>query len=174
MVTKSQWQIRPGFILGLVIIFLVIPFLVSIEFPAVSGKPRGNRLATLDCRFYLNAASSIKTDSSVFEFSKLSNEERHRALILSLDLNLLIKTNFVWATANSNREIVAVCPTLFSNMPQPILLNLYHKNPAHAVGYSDGTTGLISPKEFAGLNLSNFVSAADLATNSEFNIFTNK
>jgi hypothetical protein len=94
-------------------------------------------------------------------------------LILSLDLNLLVKTNFVWTSDNSNREIIAVCPILFSNVPQPILLNLYHKNPAHAVGYSDGTTGLISPKQFASLNLNNFVSAADLATNSEFNIFTN-
>jgi hypothetical protein len=174
MPDKSQWQIRPGFILWLVIIFLVIPFLASIEFPAVSGKPRGNRLALEDCRFYLTAASSIRENSSVFEFSKLSNEERHRALILSIYLNLLVKTNFIWATDNSNREIVAVCPTLFSNVPEPILLNFYHKNFAHAVGYSDGTTGLISPKEFANLNLSNFVSAADLATNSEFNIFTNK
>jgi hypothetical protein len=105
-----------------------------------------------------------------FEFSKLSNEERHRALCLAIHLDLLVKTNFVWS-GTSNRLIVAICPREFDNVPEPILLNLYHKNPAHAVGYSDGTVGLISPTEFTNLNLNGFVSAASLATNSEFNIF---
>jgi hypothetical protein len=155
-------------------IFLVVAIFLFFYLPtlATSEKARGNRLAQLDCRMYLIAASSTKTNSSFFEFSKLSKEERHRALCLAIYLDLLVKTNFVWS-GTSNRLIVAVCPREFHNVPEPILFNLYHKNPAHAVGFSDGTVGLISPTEFTNLNLSGFVSAASLATNSEFNIFKN-
>ena len=152
------------FAVATVFLFFYLPTLTT------SGKARGNDLALGECRLYLNAASSIKTNSSLFEFSKLSKEEKHRALCLAVYLDLLVRTNFLWGNG-WDHEIVVVCPKEFDNVPQPILLNLYHKNPAHAVGFSDGRTRLISPVEFAKLNLSGFVSTASLTTNSEFNIF---
>jgi len=157
----------------LAMIVLIAAVFLSLYLPplATSRPPVGNEYALLECQLFLRAATFTKTNSHFFEFSKLSSEERHRALIMTLYLDLLVKTNFAWAD-NSNHEIVAVCPHEFGNMPRPMLLNLYHKNRAHAVGYSDGTAGLISLTEFKNLNLSSFVSAANLATNSEFNIFT--
>jgi len=152
------------FVAAAVFLFFYLPTL------ATSGKARGNDLALVECRLYLDAASSIKTNSSLFEFSKLSNEEKHRALCLAVYLDLLVRTNFLWGNG-WDHEIVVVCPKEFDNVPQPILLNFYHKNPAHAVGFSDGRTRLISRTEFTNLNLSDFVSTASLATNSEFNIF---
>ena len=137
---------------------------------ATSGKARGNDLALLECRLYLSAASSSQPNSSLFEFSKLSIEEKRHALCLAVYLDLLVRTNFLWGNG-LDHEIVVVCPNEFDNVPRPILFNLYHKNPAHAVGFSDGRTRLISPAEFTNLNLDGFISAASLATNSEFNIF---
>jgi hypothetical protein len=46
-------------------------------------------------------------------------------------------------------------------VPQPCLWNLFRQNPAHAVGYSDGSAGLISPEEYAALDLSRFIKARD-------------
>jgi hypothetical protein len=65
---------------------------------------------------------------------------------------------------------VVLCLREFANIPRPTIWNFYHKNPAHAVGYSDGTSGLISPAECTTLNLIGFVPAANLVTNSEFKV----
>ena len=147
-----------------VFLFFYLPTL------STSGKPRGNGLALLECRLYLNVASLAKTNGRYFEFSKLSNDNRRRAMGLVFNnLDFLVRTNFAWGRS-SNREIVIVRPSQFDNVPAPILLNLYHKNPAHAVGYSDGTTKLISPVEFTNVNLKGFVSAWRLSTHSEFNL----
>ena len=63
-----------------------------------------------------------------------------------------------------NKTIIAVCDTAFDNVPQPTIWNLYSKTPAHAVTYSDGSAGLISPVEFGRLDLSNFVPAKDFVS----------
>jgi hypothetical protein len=134
------------------------------------GSAVGNRKAILQCADYLADAGKMKTNGAVFQSSKISEQELNRIINFAGNLDLLVKTNFVWGTI-SNREIVVVCPKEFDNVPRPQLLNLYHKNPAHVVGYSDGMVGLISPSEFTNLNLNGFVSEASLVTNSAINIF---
>ena len=58
------------------------------------------------------------------------------------------------ASANhKNRRIVIVCDMPYTNVP---MRKFWHAPPTHAVGYSDETTGLISPAEFAKLDLSKF------------------
>lgn len=52
------------------------------------------------------------------------------------------------------REVVIVCDRPYDNVPQRLL---FRSPKAHAVGYSDGTAGLISPDEFAHLNTAGFV-----------------
>jgi len=54
------------------------------------------------------------------------------------------------------REIFVICDTAYGNVPQPTFWNLHHQNIAHAVGYIDGTTALITPKEYASLDKSQF------------------
>ncbi|QEG43371.1 hypothetical protein [Roseimaritima ulvae] len=61
----------------------------------------------------------------------------------------------------ADREVVIVCEQAFENVPQPTVWNLYCRSPAHAVGYSDGSTGLISPAEYRELDRSDFMPAAD-------------
>ena len=52
------------------------------------------------------------------------------------------------------RQIVAVCDKPFDNVPR----RFFGKAPlTHAVAYADGTTKLISSKEFSMLNLAGFV-----------------
>jgi hypothetical protein len=100
-----------------------------------------------------------------------------------VQLDAVDQTNFVFTVANhwtpdagywlrtnfpnnpAAKQIVVVCDRAYDNVPQPTVWNLYHRNPAHAVGYSDGTTGLITPVEFSGLDRSGFVSLTALATN---------
>ena len=52
---------------------------------------------------------------------------------------------------------VVVCPKPFSNVPQPVLMNLYRKNPAHAAGFLHGRPRLISLEEFRALNPDDFL-----------------
>jgi len=56
------------------------------------------------------------------------------------------------------RSIIFVCDTPFGNVPRKWFGKT---NPAHAVGYSSGEAGLISPQEYAALNLSSFVEAGE-------------
>lgn len=66
----------------------------------------------------------------------------------------------------TDREVVIVCDQEFGNVPQPCVWNLYRRSPAHAVGYSDGSTELISAAEYRELDLLDFVPAADWVTAS--------
>ena len=58
--------------------------------------------------------------------------------------------------------VVAVCDREFSNVPQPTFWNGFRKTPGHAALLSDGTTKVISPAQFASLDLTNFVSVKSL------------
>ena len=55
-----------------------------------------------------------------------------------------------------DREIFVLCDTPYGNVPQPTFWNLHRQNSAHAVGYADGTTALISPEQFAALDKSQY------------------
>jgi hypothetical protein len=58
------------------------------------------------------------------------------------------------------KQIVVVCEQAYDNVPRGVLW----KSPmAHAVGYSTGTTGLISPSEFAQVNMNDFVELRETA-----------
>lgn len=60
----------------------------------------------------------------------------------------------------SRKEILIVCDSEFDNVPQPTIWNLYMRSPAHAVGYSDGSTGLINSDEYGRINRAEFVPAS--------------
>ena len=143
---------------------IVLALIVLEWFSPISHAPQGNRMTLLECHMYLNAVSPTKTTSPNFNFLKLTDDDKGHAIGLANYFDFWIKTNFVWATS-SNREIVIVCPEQFDNIAKPGFWNALRRNPAHAVGYSDGSAGLISPEQFTNLNLSGFVSATNLAAN---------
>jgi hypothetical protein len=164
---KSQWQFRPVFIALLVVtlgVFLILPNL------ATTGKLRGNASALHLNRTHMILWKSKQANSPNFDFWRLSLGGKRRTIVLGLNLETSFKTNFVWQSDKEKKEIVIVCGKEFDNVPRSPW-TFFLKNRAHAVGYSDGTTGLISPTEYTNLNFSGFVSASSLATNSELNIF---
>jgi hypothetical protein len=166
---KSQMQVSSRFVAMLIIAFglafLGHAFLQSL---ASTGKLRGNRLALFYCRYELHIWEAANTNSLNFNFDDLASDDQRRAAVFFGLLDAWARTNFVWQNDKSKREIVIACRKEFDNVPKPALWNFYHRNPAHAVGYSDGTTGLISPEQFANLNLNGFVSLVSLATNTGF------
>jgi hypothetical protein len=60
---------------------------------------------------------------------------------------------------NGEKEIVVVCIQAFDNVPERLL---WKAPMAYAVGYSNGTTGLISPEQFGRLDLSGFSDLREL------------
>jgi hypothetical protein len=162
---RNDFLKAAGFLL---IIFLAIKFLLP-SF-ATSGKWNGNRSMLFQCKQQMRIWKSAETNNSTFDFSKLSYDDTQRTLIIEWELDVWIKTNFVWQSDKTKREIVIVSGKEYDNVPASFW-TFYRKYPAHAVGYSDGTAALISPEQFTNLNLTGFVSISNLATNSEFNIF---
>jgi hypothetical protein len=61
----------------------------------------------------------------------------------------------------SRRDVVIVCKTLYGNSPRPSFRNLCLRHWAHAVGYSNGEVELVSPAQYAELDLSGFVLAEE-------------
>lgn len=135
-----------------------------------------NSYALSACRnFVLSANLAADENNGLFEIGKIDTNSLSmidRDIWGASGKDFLVKTNFLPGDS-TNRLVVIVCTHQFDNVPRPVIWNCFRKNPAHAVGYSDGTVGLISSGEFTNLNLSGFVSVASLATNSEFNILKN-
>ncbi len=131
-------------------------------------KPSGNAAMLAMCGWELSAWKGYQANRPRFDFHELSADQKRRVIIYGLNEDLMIRTNFLWSAA-TNREIVILCQRLYDNVPTPAPWNLFHNTPAHAVGYSDGTTGLISPAEFDSLFIYGLTSLWSLATNADAN-----
>ena len=151
-----------GWVLG-------VGLLLGIMLPALSSHTNcgGNSYALYACKQFITM-TQLDTEVGSIDISKLGEDERSEAAKLAKSVwtghaDFLIRTNF--ATTNTPRLLVIVCERPFNNVPQPTIWNLYRKNPAHAVGYSDGSTALISPAEFEVLNFTGFIHLSSLGTN---------
>ncbi len=143
------------------VVGLILPALIS---PTNCG---GNSYALYACKKF-TLLTRLATKDGQFDISKFGTADRSTASKLTkshwiLRADFLVRTNFT--NPSPSRLVVIACERPFENVPQPALWNLYRKNPAHAVGYSDGNTGLISPAEFMALDLSSFVPLSSLGTN---------
>ena len=77
------------------------------------------------------------------------------------DSKMLVTSEPVIVDEKESRKIVTVCDHPFDNVPQ----RFFGRAPmAHAVGYSDGSTGLISAGEFAHLDLKGFLDVRKIPT----------
>jgi hypothetical protein len=165
---KSQWRVSNRFIAMLAIAF-GIAFLAMQILPmlASTGRLYGNKLMRVECHWQIKALRSADSNSPSFDFYKLSDDTKRDTILRGWNWNFWIKTNFAWGVSESNRQIVIVCGREFDNVPKPGFWNYFRRNPAHAVGYSDGTTELISREQFTNLISAGFVSMSNLATNAE-------
>jgi hypothetical protein len=174
---KSQTRVRPGFIVGLVVVFVVTPILAGYVLPVyVGGKPTPGERAELQCRNYLEFAKFSSSNGKFsFDFAKLSVFEGSNhwfsPLIFSADKEYLAKTNFYLNSSIEGPVILCKQRFFYRQAKNSFGCSFVPLKPAYAVGYPDGTARLISEDEFTNLNLSGFVSLSNLATNSEFNIF---
>jgi hypothetical protein len=161
-------------ILTIIGIFFAVAIIAALALPLVTTKTNcgGNSYALSVCKTFAVAADITAQDNhSQFEVGKIGKDELQSFLTLAGNhwgmngADFLVKTNFVLGSS-SNREVIIVSKRKFGNVPQPTIRNFYHQNPAHAVGYSDGKVSLISPTEFAGLDLNQFIHLSQLlATN---------
>lgn len=156
--------------IGLLLVGVAFAAWFFLPFLAPSTNCGGNSYALTVCEeFAVTARAKTQDHEGSFEISKISQQDlamiaRNAWGISGADL--LVRTNFL-PGSSTNRALVIVCTRKFDNIPQPMIWNLFHKTPAHAVGYSDGEVALISPDDFAKLNLDGFVSAASLVAGSQ-------
>jgi len=153
--------------LGLVTAVVLIGVFLPFTHPSNCG---GNSAALAVCKenvLTLRVASEDKGEK--FNIHKLSASDSAQIAQFANShwisgSKIFLRTNII---LNSNpKQIVVVCDHAYDNVPQPTIWNGYRKHPAHAVAYSDGSTGLITQKQFKELDLSGFVDASKLQTNA--------
>ena len=163
MKTKKTILITIGFaVLFVTIAAAFLPLL------ARTTNCGGNSYALSGCKV-IGAVASMLAEESSNSFNVLKFPYTNSSYMIKLAQredfggDFLIKTNFV--SDSPKREIILVCKKQFDNVPQPTVWNLFRRNPAHAVCYSDISTALISPQQFAELDLTDFIPLSSLATN---------
>ena len=124
----------------------------------------GNSAARAGCRnIALNAVVLGSDSGGIFNFTKLSQqqqdeqaEEIRSVANWTAPAKYLLRVSPV-QTGPGTHEVVVVCDTPFGIVPQPSIWNLHHRSLRHAAGYSDGSSGWLTPSQFAELNKSSFV-----------------
>ena len=163
MMTKLKISVMVGAALGLLMALLSVPILA----PATNCG--GNAAALAVCKKYAVLAVLAEINGkAVFKFSEIAQYNRTDLASWSTNswlggAGLFVRTNF--SLPKEGRVLVVVCRKQFDNVPQPTVWNFYRKNPAHAAGYSDGSAELISPTEYAALDLSEFDLLSVIVTN---------
>lgn len=121
----------------------------------------GNSAAESNCRSIALTALVEGSDSNnVFDIEHASKETQTDIARAERDFwtsgaKYLVRIGPIH-TGHDTHEIVVVCDTAYGNVPQPSIWNLHRRTLRHAVGYSDGSIGWLTPAEFSDLNRSNF------------------
>jgi hypothetical protein len=78
--------------------------------------------------------------------------------------HFLVKSGVISEEDDRPQHIIAVCDTPYSNLSTQWL---GFRKPTHAVGYSDGSTGLVTVAEFSSLDRSEFRTLKPLPVSEE-------
>jgi hypothetical protein len=157
---KSQWRIRGGFIaffLGLVLLCL----LAGLFLPTYIGvKPTMSDIAVRGCKDYLEYAKFASTNGAFkSNFSRVSEFKRGNSLlaIFNTNRNFWAKTNFTVSILKPEPAILCKQQFYYPRFKNSFGCSYSQLKPAFVIGYSDGTTALISQEQFTNLNLSGFI-----------------
>jgi hypothetical protein len=141
---------------------LVLVVLVGLLLPLMSSSNCGGNSAALNaCGMYLVVVKGWHAEHphGLFHFDELDLEARDT--LTDLPGASWVRSAKFWAKLDDvkidsagPKQVVIVCDKPFNNVPQHVLWNAPM---THAVGYSTGEAGLISPAEFSQLNLNGFV-----------------
>ena len=142
-------------------------------FPMFKGTSNcgGNSAALAACKSYIVILQLWAEDhpNMAFQYSQADAETKQNLARLPgaswiRSTRLLARLEDVRVDPTTGRQIIMVCERAFDNVPQRI----FRRAPmAHAVAYSTGETGLITPDQFTQLDLRGFV---DVQTLSETNM----
>jgi hypothetical protein len=164
---KRVWIICGCFTALLVAAGVVLPILAK---PSNCG---GNSAALTACRNVCLATRIISADRGTnrVSFAGLSVEElREFQNIPGLSwlhgAHLLVRRNGFGLGAEEAKQVIVLCDTAYSNIPR---YRLHRAPPTHAVGYSDGSVGLISPAQFRSLDLRGFQDVRELKQETRVN-----
>ena len=126
-----------------------------------SSNCGGNSAALAAVNCYVNMTVAEAMDAADQKFSVTAATSDQRRQISNLPgANWVRRAHFLVSTvpfvprSEEPRRVVIVCDTPYTNVPQR---RFFESPPTHAAGFSDGTFGLISPKEFAALDRSAFI-----------------
>lgn len=157
--TRKQVMIMAGSVFGIVSAGILLPALAP---PTNCG---GNSSALGACKAVtlgaLIARSETHGDFLADELDSETATELSRAAGTFWVQPGSIRVRRAVRSSAAPDQIVTVCTQPYSNVPQPWWWNGYKRTPAHAAGLADGRTRLLSPEEFARLDLSLF---ADVTT----------
>jgi len=126
-----------------------------------SSNCGGNSSALSSCKqAVISARIEAEDNNGVFNYNSLSAEAQKEFVKATHShwnptAKFLIRRGATDIRKKAG-EIFVLCDTAYGNVPQPTFWNLHRQNMAHAVGYADGTTSLISPEQFAALDKSQF------------------
>ncbi len=148
------------------LIFLGLVILAAMLLPGL-GRPSncgGNSAALSSCQIFgmqlrLEMPKSCREMSSDSWRSRVAEIPSH--WLGSADFYL--RNDDTALGPEAPRLPLLVCDRAFRNVPQASWWNLWREAPpSHAVTWSDGSTGLISPEAFAALDFSRFVKLGDI------------
>ena len=116
-------------------------------------------LAAVNSYVTMTVAETMDTPNQPFSVTAAIPEQRRQISNLP-GADWVRRAHFLVSTvpfvprSSEPRRVVIVCDTPYTNVPQR---RFFESPPTHAAGFSDGTVGLISPKEFAALDPSAFI-----------------
>lgn len=164
---KILWRFMVIATVMLSAIFVVLSFTPMAHISNCGGNSSAlHRLHTLKM---FAAMTSFERPEGVFSFSELSESELDQLKgFVSSGWNKEAKFYVVSGRMNfqapvDERRIIAVCDTAYRNVPEHRMgMWRWPAPPTHAVAFSDGTTGLISPEEYAEINRADMIDVASI------------
>jgi len=151
----------------------IVALVAVVLLPAFASASNcgGNSYALTACKqIVIYARVATPTNISMLDLASLDASDQTNLFRIAdshwtAGAGYWVKTNNLGDT--TQRQIIVVCDVAYDNVPQPTLWNFYRRNPAHAVGFSDGNTGLISPEEFTRMDRKGFVKLTALGKISQ-------
>jgi len=155
----------------LLILSATIPLLLGgawlVEWSGFSTNCGGNNAAKSYVREYGIVMTMLAEESSAKQFSLGAATPTQRLRLAGIKTGWGVTEGDIFLSAEplrlsdtKNRRIVVICSRPFTNVPR----YLFHRAaPRHAVAFSDGSTALISAKEFAAIDRATFRRASEIA-----------
>ena len=159
----------------LLTVVAIVPPLIAGEWMMPGGgwasNCGGNNAARNYLLCYAMSLQQFAEDNPTHEFSLATATLAQRIELVGLpggrgigESDILISTKTLRLDDSTSRKnIIAACSRPFTNVPQYFF---HEAPPTHAVVYSDGSTALLSTRQFAALDRSAFVRVSEIDTSS--------